>query len=445
MITTNKNDMGKIIAVFVLLLSASWNLEAANDKVGKGVTGCVTVQVNIEVDNAFYVANGSNSNAIRQAVRTTVQDASKIYEAEFGIKFVVGEISIYTVLSNDPYRNLTGKDAFLTKLKERHDSHATAGVYDVYMLFTPNLGTDIGGAAIKVGGFYERDQGYLAVINYNKLITQHELGHLMGASHCDAVCRLACPNAEGCPPLQPDIGYQSLMCACNSQELFSYREVNVLLPLINSNLKSGFTNRSYTGNAGLSSETVNGNITFENATPIFAEHTNLTSGEIIKIKVESKIVPNASRPRVLRLIVDGSINDCGTGTTSARIASSEINPDALFSTEPLDPKFVCGTPETRLALDELAEPEVALENQLMLVPNPARGSATLTYWLDQDAAVSIYVIDPLGRKAGQVISGERLSSGLHHAKIDLKDYVSGMHIVRIDLGGVVKSVKLLVK
>jgi hypothetical protein len=77
-------------------------------------------------------------------------------------------------------------------------------------------------------------------------------------------------------------------------------------------------------------------------------------------------------------------------------------------------------------------------------PNPATGSATLSFVLPAPAQVSLTVFDIQGRRVCQPISNETRSAGAQSVGIRVGEWSPGCYLCRLDIGGSAFTRKLVV-
>ena len=73
------------------------------------------------------------------------------------------------------------------------------------------------------------------------------------------------------------------------------------------------------------------------------------------------------------------------------------------------------------------------ESLFILSPNPVQGQAQLRFALPSPAAMTISIVDPLGRILHEQSSG-RLAPGLHSMDVDLSDLPAGVYFLRGQTG-----------
>lgn len=78
-----------------------------------------------------------------------------------------------------------------------------------------------------------------------------------------------------------------------------------------------------------------------------------------------------------------------------------------------------------------------------LVPNPSDGDVTITYSVGERSMVRVVVVDALGRELGVVNAGIR-EAGEYSVKWDGHNLSSGMYAVRLECGGQVYSLPLVI-
>jgi glucuronoarabinoxylan endo-1,4-beta-xylanase len=76
-------------------------------------------------------------------------------------------------------------------------------------------------------------------------------------------------------------------------------------------------------------------------------------------------------------------------------------------------------------------------------PNPFNPSTTIKYELLRSSEVRLSVFDMRGREVSVVVN-ERRAAGVYEVKFDASKLASGVHLYRLQAGGLVQSRKLLV-
>lgn len=81
--------------------------------------------------------------------------------------------------------------------------------------------------------------------------------------------------------------------------------------------------------------------------------------------------------------------------------------------------------------------------RLAAFPNPARGTATVTYEVGQAGGVTLSVYDVLGREVAVLIDGER-TVGAYTARFETRGLASGVYILRLESDGQTRTQRVTV-
>ena len=109
--------------------------------------------------------------------------------------------------------------------------------------------------------------------------------------------------------------------------------------------------------------------------------------------------------------------------------------------------LVCGSAAVVTATaSEEPEEEVMTEantEQLMVYPNPVRGTARIDIELDEDASVSYVIYDLAGHMVANRVLG-RYAKGIHTLSIGTEDFAKGTYLIRVQAGNKTDTGKFLV-
>ncbi|MBS1913890.1 MAG: hypothetical protein JST22_18015 [Bacteroidetes bacterium] len=121
------------------------------------------------------------------------------------------------------------------------------------------------------------------------------------------------------------------------------------------------------------------------------------------------------------------VND---GLGDPRIANMAVVGDNLYASTRSGVLY-------RISEKALAVPEVAAAADAASLmdptPNPVTGSASIGYSLPYDGAVSLTLLDPLGRTI-RTLAGGRTTAGMHMARIDAAGLPGGIYYCRLHAG-----------
>ena len=183
----------KYMIIFLLpSLSGLLNLEAGSlyeEREGTDQMKCYTIYTHIDIDYDFYVRSKKSKAVLDEEVRKTMAKVSAFYSEKFDVTFEVGVVKIYDRSQDDPYYSIVDDagGAFLTKMKQIHHTTITSAWRELYILYTDNVIKYAGLA--NSGGLYGADNAYCLVNgSFDETATAHEIGHLLGVTHCDAAC-----------------------------------------------------------------------------------------------------------------------------------------------------------------------------------------------------------------------------------------------------------------
>lgn len=80
---------------------------------------------------------------------------------------------------------------------------------------------------------------------------------------------------------------------------------------------------------------------------------------------------------------------------------------------------------------------------LNAVPNPFRGSTQIQFGIPDNGPVVIEVINSLGQVMAVLRDGKEYRAGVHTFDWKTDNVVSGVYVVRLRFGNVVKSMKVI--
>lgn len=85
-----------------------------------------------------------------------------------------------------------------------------------------------------------------------------------------------------------------------------------------------------------------------------------------------------------------------------------------------------------------------VQNDLSIAPNPTRDLTTITYAVNQDAPVSIYVYNARGQQIKALLEGVNKAKGQYRMDINASGLATGMYYVRMQVGSESLSKKMLI-
>jgi hypothetical protein len=183
-------------------------------------------EIAFDADYAFFAANDSDVAAVATDIEAILNSVEAIYEGDVGITYSLTAILVRTNPLADPY-TATAPDALLSQFRIEWISNQAAIVRDTAHLMTGKeidgsvIGIAFGIGAICNAGSYALSQSHWTNFYPERVaVTAHELGHLWGAHHCDAVsdCQIMCSGAGGCTGLINGFG------ASEAGEIVAYRD-----------------------------------------------------------------------------------------------------------------------------------------------------------------------------------------------------------------------------
>ena len=88
-------------------------------------------------------------------------------------------------------------------------------------------------------------------------------------------------------------------------------------------------------------------------------------------------------------------------------------------------------------------PIVPASFQLQAFPNPFNPSTTIQFSVPQNGMTAVMLYDALGREAAQLFRGTADAGRMYQRTVDAQHLASGLYIVRLESGGVSRSIKLM--
>lgn len=384
------------------------------------VSDCYTLYANIEVDYDFYSSKGFDKEAIEKELRAIMEMSSELYRKMFGIRFVVRSFKIFDTPSSDPYFGIYDENgqALLDKMKQIHDTHSNASEYDFVALYTAKKFKDVGGGTLKINGMFVRDAAYFFLSDIDAYKNAHEIGHLLGATHCDAQCIGVTDYDSNC--IGALYEKNTLMCHESPGNTFSPTEFSVFNKNINTYFTPGVVReRTINGDLALSNQSAGSFLEIGNSTVTVKNNDILlTAGWSVRLLPGTKRVVKSNSTHAAKVLIDLTINEC---EDVASIAQGRL---AQLSGEPHEEKS---------------------EQELLLVPNPSSGDAVLLYWLESDSHVNIVVTNAMGQEIKEVSAMAIQLKGPHTVNINMLGYSSGMYAVRFVSEGEIKIMKMLIE
>jgi len=183
----------------------SWEPQLQTDSIYEmGVRVC---EIACDADNEYYVARGSDPNAVIADIETIINGVSFIYEMDTQITFEITRIIIRTDDASDPY-TATNSSTLLGQLRTQWQTFHGDIQKDMVHLFT---GKDLDGTIIGLASLdqvcYSSQYHSLSQTTFSTALDKriavaaHEIGHVFGAIHCDGYetwCRIMCPSQGNC-------------------------------------------------------------------------------------------------------------------------------------------------------------------------------------------------------------------------------------------------------
>ncbi|MEQ9300441.1 MAG: zinc-dependent metalloprotease [Cyclobacteriaceae bacterium] len=189
-------------------------------------SSCDILEIAIEYDYEFFVANGSSLSAAYNSTLATMNQAEAFYVDDFGIEFIiVGGWGWAT--SSDPYSvsaPFGNGLPVITELKNYWLANRSTVGRDVVYFFTQKSGHGVKGSAEGIGTLCDVSSGTYAFtataisgINVTTTTT-HEIGHLFNAVHPSGTCTssLMCILPNGVSDTRPLSFNSSNTSAVNS-------------------------------------------------------------------------------------------------------------------------------------------------------------------------------------------------------------------------------------
>lgn len=125
--------------------------------------------------------------------------------------------------------------------------------------------------------------------------------------------------------------------------------------------------------------------------------------------------------------------------TSGRSPWDGVSPDDLFVVESHQVTHLLAPPKALAAPDAFPD-EVGLGAPY---PNPARTLARVSVGLPSPSEVTVDVFDAQGRRVGAPVR-ERMEAGTHSVPLDVSALASGLYVVRLTAGDVVRQRQMVV-
>jgi thiol-disulfide isomerase/thioredoxin len=88
---------------------------------------------------------------------------------------------------------------------------------------------------------------------------------------------------------------------------------------------------------------------------------------------------------------------------------------------------------------------VLAENSVTVFPNPTNGNAQVSFDLKENAAVTIEVVDAMGRIAANIVNNERLATGTHKVNVNTTTFAAGIYniVIKTDAGTTAKRLSVV--
>jgi beta-glucosidase len=104
--------------------------------------------------------------------------------------------------------------------------------------------------------------------------------------------------------------------------------------------------------------------------------------------------------------------------------------------------FTITVPATREATEETPAENDLTKNDVVFYPNPTSGQVTVQYYLKRSGKVNLSIINTLGNSQ-TVLVNETQEEGVHTTTFDMHNLPKGVHIMRLNRDGNIRTEKLL--
>lgn len=195
-------------------------IRAARDGGGTAGTSLKVCAVAFDADVEYYQLNGSSVAATVNDIEDIMNQVAVIYEGQASLTFEITTIFVRTS-EPDPFSS-TNSDTLLNQFAAEWNSNMQGVHRDTAHLFT---GKDIDGTVIGAAytgaicevcgaadGYGYSQSRFSPNIARRVALTAHELGHTLGANHCDgdSTCGIMCSQNGGCNGSLTEFGSFSL-------------------------------------------------------------------------------------------------------------------------------------------------------------------------------------------------------------------------------------------
>lgn len=201
-----QNDVAEELGVCGVETDLPSSLEPPIQAASVNEMGVRVCEIACDADNEYYLARGSDPDAVIADIETVLNGVSFIYEMDTQITFEITGIIIRTDDTSDPY-TATNSSTLLGQLRTQWQTHHGDIQKDMVHLFT---GKDLDGAYIGIAyadqvcyaSQYSLSQTtFSTALDKRIAVAAHEIAHVFGAIHCDGYenwCRIMCPSQGDC-------------------------------------------------------------------------------------------------------------------------------------------------------------------------------------------------------------------------------------------------------
>ena len=170
----------------------------------------------VDADYEYFLLKG-NVARTQIAMETRIAAVSFVYEADFDMSWVISESIVRTDPNDDPYADYGCNYSILAGLVADHWRYEQARKHrDAVHLFSDKWNVGLFGAAtgyVCSCGAAAASRENLSFELIRTILVAHELGHVMGAGHCNGNgdCFIMCGGVGGCDGPLLDFGFQAEM------------------------------------------------------------------------------------------------------------------------------------------------------------------------------------------------------------------------------------------
>ncbi|MFO0840460.1 MAG: M12 family metallo-peptidase [Phycisphaerae bacterium] len=162
-------------------------------------------EIACDADFEFYQVNGASLSATVSDIENVINLASWIFEEDSGVRLQITQIVVRTA-EPDPY-DATYPGPLLTQFRDEWLANYAATPRGVAALFTgreldgPVVGIAYQSSACGAYAYCLTQSRFSADLGKRVCIACHEIGHTLGAQHCDGIdpsCRIMCSYVGYC-------------------------------------------------------------------------------------------------------------------------------------------------------------------------------------------------------------------------------------------------------